>query len=279
MAPAVPGPPHRLYVRERRAASLAATGRVWLAFVLTWLGGFVDTVGALVLLRVLVANMSGNTINLGIGLAQRRWEETLPRAFVFPAFLLGLMASRLLLHVARRRALLRVASCLFGLEALLLLAFLLLGGGGVGEKEAVLPSARFYLLLALPALAMGLQNETLTHFGPLTVRTTHVTGNLVHFAEDCADILLALHDRTRGRKGTSLAKAFAEIRREPTYRQAILLGTVWLSYLVGAFTGALLALRWGLVALALPIAGLALLVGADLLSPLLRFEAVKPPGG
>jgi uncharacterized membrane protein YoaK (UPF0700 family) len=225
--------------------------------------------------------MSGNTINLGIGLAQGRWGETLPRAFVLPTFLLGIMASRLLVHLARRRALLRVASWLFGIEALLLLAFLVLGSGGAGEREAAaaVPTARFYLLLALPALAMGLQNATLTHFGPLTVRTTHVTGNLAHFAEDCAEILLALYDRTRGPEGISLAKAFAAVRREPTYRQAVLLGTVWLSYLAGALSGALLALRWGIAALALPIAVLGFLVVADLLSPLLRFEAVKPPGG
>jgi len=279
MADAVPGPPHRLYVRERDAGALASTGRIWLAFALTWLGGFVDTVGALVLLRVLVANMSGNTINLGIGLVERRWGETLPRAFVLPMFLVGLMISRLLLHFARRRGLLRVAAWLFGVEALLLLAFVVLGSGGAGEREAVAPTARFYLLLALPALAMGLQNATLTHFGPLTVRTTHVTGNLAHFAEDCAEILLALYDRTRGPEGTTLARAWTEVRREPTYRQAVLLGAAWLSYLAGALLGAFLALRWGLAALVLPIAVLALLVAADLQSPLLRWEAVKPPGG
>jgi uncharacterized membrane protein YoaK (UPF0700 family) len=266
---AVHGRPHPLYIRDT-GAPLAATGRVWLAFALTWIGGFVDTVGALVLLRVLVANMSGNTISLGVSLVQGRFREVLSCAVVLPTFLLGLMASRLLVHVAKRRAILRAASWLFGLEALLLLAFLVLGST---------PTARFYLLLALPALAMGLQNATLTHFGPLTVRTTHVTGNLAHFAENCAEILLALHDRTRGPRRVSLARAFAQVRREPTYRQAILLGVVWLSYLVGALSGALLALRWGLGALALPIAALGLLVGRDLVSPLLRFEEVKPPGG
>jgi hypothetical protein len=39
---------------------------------------------------------------------------------------------------------------------------------------------------------------------------------------------------------------------------------VWLSYLAGGALGALLALRWDLWSLALPLAGLTVLIGVDL---------------
>jgi uncharacterized membrane protein YoaK (UPF0700 family) len=44
---------------------------------------------------------------------------------------------------------------------------------------------------------MGVQNATLSHFGPLSVRTTHVTGTLAKFVDEtvrwvCARSYLAL---------------------------------------------------------------------------------------
>ena len=48
------------------------------------------------------------------------------------------------------------------------------------------------------------------------------------------------------------------------FRRARLHGGVWLSYLAGGVLGALLALRWDLWVLALPLVVLAILIGVDL---------------
>jgi uncharacterized membrane protein YoaK (UPF0700 family) len=53
------------------------------ALALTWVAGFVDVVGYMVLYRVFVANMTGNTIALGQGLTAGDWESCCGGAWPF----------------------------------------------------------------------------------------------------------------------------------------------------------------------------------------------------
>ena len=53
--------------------AIKAPYHIWVAIALTWIAGFVDIVGYVVLYRVFVANMTGNTIALGRGLAEGDW--------------------------------------------------------------------------------------------------------------------------------------------------------------------------------------------------------------
>src|SRR5262245_27360623 len=96
---------------------------IWVAIVLTWIAGFVDLVGYIVLYRVFVANMTGNTIALGRGLAEGDWGLILRRGFAIPMFMLGLIVSRLVLHLSPEKSAPRAATVLFGVEILLLLTF------------------------------------------------------------------------------------------------------------------------------------------------------------
>jgi uncharacterized membrane protein YoaK (UPF0700 family) len=54
-------------------------------------------IGYMVLYRVFVANMTGNTIALGQGLAAGDWGLLVQRGFAIPMFVLGLIMSRLVL--------------------------------------------------------------------------------------------------------------------------------------------------------------------------------------
>src|SRR5919198_5445390 len=163
----------------------------WVAIVLTWIAGFVDIVGYIVLYRVFVANMTGNTIALGQGLAAGDWGVFFRRGFAIPMFVLGLIVSRLVLHLSGEQSAPRAAGVLFGGEVLLLVIFMVIGSQEMSQgrirSEA---SWTYYLLVALPSMAMGLQNATLTHFGPLTVRTTHVTGTLSNLADELVQYLV-----------------------------------------------------------------------------------------
>jgi uncharacterized membrane protein YoaK (UPF0700 family) len=243
--------PHATRRRIAQATALAA--------MLTFVAGFVDLVGYVALYHVFTANMTGNTIAIGRGLFENDIGVALRRGFAIPMFVLGLLASRLCVHVATRRRVRSIAGWLFAAEALLLAAFVVLGHG-MPSDAAIEQTPLYYLLVALPAFAMGLQNATLTHFGPLSVRTTHVTGNLAKFADAFAQYLVWLHARIAV---THRLPLLAESHQEPSFRKSLLLAGVFLCYLAGAIIGAWLYSRFRLLALIVPIAGLVAIVAVE----------------
>jgi uncharacterized membrane protein YoaK (UPF0700 family) len=182
-------------------------------------------------------------------------------------FLVGLLFSRFVVHVADRRKWSHAAALLFGVEALLLACFgifgLLLFPGGHIEKNS---GALFYLMVALPSLAMGVQNASLSHFGPLSVRTTHVTGNLATLADQLA--LFGIWFVTaRKEKGTE--KDVARSRSRQSLHEAIFLTAIWVSYFIGAAIGVVMLLAWSLAAVLPPVAVLLVLVLFDWANPIL----------
>ncbi|WP_438016654.1 DUF1275 family protein [Sorangium sp. So ce315] len=125
----------------------------------------------------------------------------------------------------------------------------------------------YHLLVALPSAAMGLQNATLTRFGPLSVRTTHVTGTLAELSESAVAYLVWLRDETRGRLRKPVREALAASPRQRSLQKAALLGGVWLAYAAGGIGGALLLDAFALWSLGLPIAALLLVAAVDRRGP------------
>ncbi len=230
-----------------------------LAAGLTCVAGFVDTIGYVALYRVFTANMTGNTIAIGLGALDGNISLALRRGFAIPMFVLGLVTSRLFVHVGERRGFTRVAGAIFAFEAVLLAAFIAFGHPLPGN-DAVDGDARYYLLVALPSFAMGLQNAALTHFGPLSIRTTHMTGNLARLADFIAQYLVWLRARSRE---ASLARALAESRTRRAFRKSVLLAAIWFCYLAGALLAAYLYGGVGLLALIVPIAMLLAIAATD----------------
>ncbi len=247
------------------------TRRAGIAMVLTWSSGFVDAVCSVALVRVFVANMSGNSIALGLGAGRGEWGEAWRRGLAVPMFFIGLLISRFLVHAARRTDFERVGACLFGLVAALLVAFAAIGSPVMSHGTASIhPLWRYCLLVALPAVAMGIQNAALTHFGPLTVRTTHVTGTLAVLADHVSAHVLWLHARTRGRGWSRWRRVLAVGHRRRDLRNAGLLAMVWTGYVVGALSGALAHHRFGLWGVALPVTAYGALALSDLWRPVLE---------
>ena len=237
-----------------------------LAAGLTCVAGFVDTIGYVALYRVFTANMTGNTIAIGLGALDGHVALALRRGFAIPMFVLGLVTSRLFVHVGDRRGWTRVAGAIFAFEAVLLAAFIAFGHP-LPSSEAAEGDARYYLLVALPSFAMGLQNAALTHFGPLSIRTTHVTGNLARLADFIAQYLVWLRARSRE---ASLSCALAESRTQRTFRKSVLLAAIWFCYLAGALLAAYLYGRVRLLALIVPIATLLAIAAIDAAHPIFR---------
>lgn len=244
---------------------------VALAFALTCVAGFVDTVGYVVLFRVFTANMTGNTIAIALGGVEHDVATALRRGFAIPMFVLGLVTCRLLVHLGERREWRRLAGALFALEAVLLGAFIAFGYP-LPPGDALEHEGRYYLLVALPSFAMGLQNAALTHVGPLTIRTTHVTGNLATLADHAAKYLIWLRGRTRT---ASLRVALAESREQRAFRRTMFLTALWTWYLVGALGGAYFYSRGRLLALIAPIVALLSVVAVDAVRPI--FKARRRP--
>lgn len=220
------------------------TLKVWIALILSAVAGFVDTMGFVSLAHIYSANMTGNTVSLALGWAHHSWELVFRRGLPLPSFFIGLVCSRKLMMAFEHRGIAWAGSLPLMFEALFLLLVLLLGRDYIsnGKVEHV-PTLTYAVLVFLISSAMGLQNAILSHVGPLTVRTTHVTGTL----SECADELA-----------------------EGNFRKAGFYGTLWAFYLAGAVPGAFLVFSIGYVALGIPIAILTLLTLVNFIWPVLR---------
>lgn len=251
------GPPGRLRPRQRD----------WLAIALTAIAGNVDAVVWISLFQVLTAAMTGNTVKLGIGLARSDFAIGARGGFAIPMFLIGMLWSRSIVHIAQQRDWKHAATILFGSEAILISAFAVVGldlfpHGHVEETKGSL----YYLMIALPAVAMGVQNASLSHFGPLSVRTTHITGDLATLADQIALFGIWFFEE---RRKCGVIRALSGSHRQDSFRETIFLIGVWLGYFVGVVFGALLLVAWSFAALAPAVAGLMFLIIIDWANPIL----------
>jgi uncharacterized membrane protein YoaK (UPF0700 family) len=229
------------------------------AFPLAWVGGYVDAVGFLTLAGLFVAHMSGNTVRLGVFVGDGDWSLAAQRLVPIIAFTFGVAGGIALSEALRRRSAPAPAARVLSVEAGLLLAFILAGQAVLDGRGTAPGSWNYYLLAIIAVLAMGLQNAAMRRIADVPVHTTFVTGMLAHIAEEAVNGLYAWRDAQR--EG---ATPDADDAARAAFRRVRLHGGVWLSYLAGGVLGALLALRWDLWVLALPLAALAVLIGVDL---------------
>jgi uncharacterized membrane protein YoaK (UPF0700 family) len=245
--------------------------RAAVALALTTIGGFVDAFGFLALSNVYTANMSGNTVQLAVHAGSGGWGTAGLHAYTVAMFLAGLIVSGIVIELGIRWHVRRLLAAAMAIEGALLVAFALLGsdllrGGAAASGPEGWP---LYLLIAVAAVAMGIQNTTLRMAGILRVYTTHVTGTITQFSEAMVDWLFA-----RGRRERQSDPGEG---RQPPGRRALLMAGLWLGFLAGAVLAAVLRPLWGMAALGLPIAGVATVGLADLLHPLEREDGNPPP--
>jgi uncharacterized membrane protein YoaK (UPF0700 family) len=224
---------------------LASRLTVATLLVLTAVTGLVDAVSYLRLGRVFVANMTGNVVFLGLSVDPQSGlsagaSATALAGFTGGAFGAGWAASRLA-HRPRQW----LGSTLAA-EALILTVVAVLTGFGMLAFEG---HGREVIIVVL-AVALGMQNGTIRHFGVPDLTTTVLTMSLTGLSSDSA---------LAGGKGSR------PIRR---------LGSV-LTMLAGALVGAAL-LQWSPTAvIALAAVSVAAVAGTFLLAG--RHEDTRPP--
>lgn len=154
---------------------------------------------------------------------------------VLAAFIVGAMSSYWFLDRRRRRGHSPSVTAPLGLVALTLVVASI-GGmlGFFGPFGMTVETNADFILLALLAFAMGLQNASVSTISGMMVRTTHMTGPLTDFS-------LAL--------GTYVG---SPEMRTPVRRDLALRGVKLLGFLTGAFVAAVVARQFAYAAFLLP---------------------------
>ncbi len=238
----------------------------WSALLLAWAAAFSDAIGFLVLQQLGASFMSGNSLAMGMALGRLEWAAVMQRGLPILAFFLGNLLGFLVLSQMRRRGMRSSFAVVFGLEALCLLAFLLLGThaleGGVISPS---PSGIFSGCVVLLTLAMGLHTATVRRAAGQGVRTTFVTGVLSEWAQALTQYLSWLRKPAAEGQRREIVR---ESMQQASFRHLLLLGGVWGSYVVGAICGSALELHLALFALVFPLCVLAVLLVLDVFRPL-----------
>jgi uncharacterized membrane protein YoaK (UPF0700 family) len=225
--------------------SLLAT-RDALIVVLSATSGYVDAVSYLGLGHVFTSNMTGNTVLLGLALGQAQGVAALRSLIALAGFLCGVAAAALIVERDKgpTRSALWPASVTtaFALEGAMLLAF------AAGSVVARTPdSGLVYPLIALSAVAMGMQSVAVRELGVAGVTTTYITGTWTSLIGE-----LVTRARRQGRSRT------AELAVAATTRVRQVQAAVLAVYFVAAIAGGLAESRWLLVAGVVPCVAVAL---------------------
>jgi len=245
---------------------LGIGGKIGIALSLTGVGGFVDAVGYVALFQIFTANMSGNSVHVGIDLGRLDFSDLMRPACAISAYVTGVVLTRITVQAAARNEIKRIASFTLATEALLLLLFARATPAMHLGEIVELHSPTYFLLVALLAFAMGVQTATLTHIGPLTIYTTFVTGTLTKFAESFTRVLFWGYDSFRD-SGT-MSDVVRLMAKQQDARQTVLLASTWICYVLGAALGIIMKQRWELRALYLPAAILIVFILIDQFRPI-----------
>jgi uncharacterized membrane protein YoaK (UPF0700 family) len=193
----------RLDLRRSQARRDAA-----LAIGLSFVAGYVDTVGFVALFGLFTAHVTGNFVLIGSELAHASGDVVL-KLLAFPAFILAVAFTRMLVLWLERRG--RVAlRALLLLQAVLLAVFMAFGWAASPVHGTDAPLAMLAGVTA--AAAMGVQNATGRLVLATLVPTTVMTGNVTQLVIDVVDLLRGAADdtvRQRSRKFVAPVVAFA----------------------------------------------------------------------
>ena len=181
---------------------------------LAFIGGYADA-SSFVLARTLTGHLTGNCVLAAVSAAGKDWYLTLDRLLAVIVFLGGILASLILNRFASAR--LRQSSLaiamLIGL--LLFLSASLFVSKGANE-----------LFIVCMCLALGIQNGALHRTNGISVHSTFMTGMVTTLLHKSFD-----HFSSKGSPKEDSSK-------QPARFAIRVLASMWISFIVGAVTGA-----------------------------------------
>lgn len=146
--------------------------KIYFAYSLSFLAGYIDAVGYISLSGYFVSFMSGNTTRLAIAISKYNLLPSLLPGYFIALFVLGVIAGSIIGHFIQKRRMVAV----LGLIACGLLASYIL--------------EPFSLLVAsgLLAASMGAANTVFEKDGEVHIGVTYMTGTLVKLGQRIASI-------------------------------------------------------------------------------------------
>src|SRR5262245_25825708 len=226
-------------------------GRDVMLLILTGAAGTVDAIGYLALGRVFTANMTGNTVLLGLHLGQEQGAAALRAIVALVGFGVGLTIGALIVERTRSTAAWpRAVTTAFGLEALMLGVFAIGVSATVPVREVVEAQA----LIAVSAIAMGIQSAAVRRLNVPGIATTYVTGTLTS----------AVTGLIAGTRAASPEPGPGRVEGVPSggqwWRSVRLQLLALLVYGIGALVGGLAHERWPHLVAVFPFVAVALAV-------------------
>ena len=222
-------------------------GRDARLLALTWAAGSMDAISYLGLGHVFTAMMTGNTVLLGLALAQGEVWAVLRSILALVAFAAGALVGALIVERDGAReewpAAVTGALALEGAALLVFSAVWALAGPARGEGGV-------RLLIVLSGFAMGLQAAAVRRLGVPGIATTYITGTLTSLMVDLVGWLRAGGGETAG--GAAPAVNWE--------RRVGLLAAVFFVYGLGALVGAVLHAGASSLVTPLPLVAVAAVV-------------------
>jgi uncharacterized membrane protein YoaK (UPF0700 family) len=223
-----------------------------LLLVLAWSAGFVDAASFLGLGRVFTANMTGNTVFLGLALGRLDLAGALRSIAALAGFCLGVVTGAMIpAKVSQPMVWPRAVTITLMFECLALtgLAFTWRYNGPAPEARTMAA------LIVLSGYAMGLQSAALKRIGVPAVGSTAVTGTVTGVM---AGAVGWLHASSSGSAPHDEARQAQSVFR--------LSATVWFTYAFGALAGGTGSASWHGAAILCPAVAVGLVTLIALLS-------------
>lgn len=202
-----------------------------LLLALAFAAGYLDALSYLGLGHVFTANMTGNTVLLGIALAEFDGGAIARSSFALAGFLAGAAIGAWIVerdHSVSRWP--RAVTLALMLESLILLAF---AAGWYLTHDTLASATTTAVLIVLSALAMGVQSAAVIRLEITGIATTYLTGTLTN-------LVARLMGRSR--------------RKKKPIRSSVLLAAVLIVYIGGAVIAAVDLPRNLALTLVLPVA-------------------------
>lgn len=235
-----------------------------LAISLSWVGGYTNVV-LYSFCGEFVSNMTGNVTMLARSTAQGARTGVIVFGSLWISFLFGAVSSAVMTESARRRGSASKYVLPLAIEALLLSFVALSLRLATGTHEA---GAAMLLVACVAAMAMGLQNATITRISGAVVRTTHLTGVTTDLGLEGIQYLLWFRDRLLGRGWPRVSRMVRVSHRHPEFQRVALLATILGSFVFGAVAGMTIFLRVPGVAMLPPVLFLLWIVFVDWRTPI-----------
>jgi uncharacterized membrane protein YoaK (UPF0700 family) len=227
-------------------------GREAMLLLLTLAAASVDAISYLGLGQVFTAMMTGNTVLLGLALAQGEALAALRSILALIGFTIGVFAGAMIVERESEPAEWPAAvTAALAFETLVLAIFTAASTLFDSTRAVVI-----YLLIILSAFAMGIQSAAVRRLGVPGIATTYITGTLTTLMVDLLGWLRFIAARL------PIAKPVGrrEVERVPWEQRVGLLAGVVALYCLGALIGGALQVYSPPLASLFPLAAVTLVV-------------------